>query len=142
MATFSLVRATARDAVASSLSCDKHTKHSLSHSRAVDCCRYVFRNGLLGSVRGSPASKIGTLSKESVLLLNSVQASLDNNWAHDINQVRREVDLSGAQGQAAHGPACFMSQLESKKQPNKMLSADQKACMRHWGICQSFAIVS
>ena len=53
--------------------------------------RYVFRDGLTGSVRGSPSPKIGTLSRETVLLLNSVQASLDDNWPSGISEVGKSA---------------------------------------------------
>ena len=77
-----------------------HTKlHPADSSKISGLCRYVFRDGLTASVRGSPASKIGTLSKETVLLLNSVQASLDDNWSselHEVGSLMMEADRSEA----------------------------------------------
>ncbi|KAK9847453.1 hypothetical protein WJX84_007578 [Apatococcus fuscideae] len=64
----------------------------------VPSLRYVFRDGLIGSVRGSPAAKLGTLSRETVLLLNSVQASLDVNRTSSLYQDgTRDLVIRGSQ---------------------------------------------
>ncbi|KAK9823556.1 hypothetical protein WJX72_003727 [[Myrmecia] bisecta] len=39
--------------------------------------RYLYKDTMLGAVRASPASKVATLSKESLALANSVRAELD-----------------------------------------------------------------
>ena len=39
--------------------------------------RYLFTDGLLLGVRGSPPSKVATLSRESMALLHHVRAELD-----------------------------------------------------------------
>ncbi|KAK9836630.1 hypothetical protein WJX74_004791 [Apatococcus lobatus] len=74
------------DATLKTLSTAANAELQATNHWHVPSLRYVFRDGLTGSVRGSPSSKIGTLAKETVLLLDSVQASLDNNWAYDMHQ--------------------------------------------------------
>ena len=45
--------------------------------------RYLFTDGLLLGVRGSPPSKVATLSRESMALLHHVRAELDRRKAFE-----------------------------------------------------------
>ena len=48
-----------------------------SRCAEIEVCRYLFTDGVLLAVRASPSSKVATLARSSLALVNSVRADLE-----------------------------------------------------------------